>query len=116
MSTQKKFLDIQNLKLYHSLILEEIRKNIQEVYDEGYMTPEGVEQAINEAIAAITDGQGAEYIQNLQATVEALEARVADLEDQMTVTNSNPAGANDFSEVEPENSSDYVITGYEPEE
>ena len=219
MSTQKKFLDIQNLELYHSLILEEIRKNIQKVYSDLANTSTdtwsfkasytGTSITISQVIknnelyngnlsvyatkivnnttvnmtciianktfvngsytvsfsnnqsmidflaeadtivfklgpgsgggqyefynasytlpikaAAIADGahgfvtgdQLYDYIATLQTTIVALEARVADLEDQMTVENSSPATINDFSEIEPEDSSDYVITDYESEE
>ena len=49
----------------------------------------------------------------LMATIESLQSRVQELENQMIVENETSDGANDFSEVEPENSSDSVVTDYE---
>lgn len=49
----------------------------------------------------------------LMATISSLQSRVQELENQMVVNSEASNGANDFSEVEPENSSDSVVTDYE---
>ena len=69
------------------------------------------------AATAIADGEtGFVTGDQVYDYVRSLEARIADLEEQMTVNNSTESNINDFNEIEPEDSSDYVITDYESEE
>lgn len=66
-----------------------------------------IKKSIHDAISEAPD------LTELMATVASLQSRVQELENQMIVENETSDGANDFSEIEPENSSDSVVTDYE---
>ncbi len=47
------------------------------------------------------------------SSTDSLQNRVQELENQMIVNSEASDGANDFCEIEPENSSDSVVIDYE---
>lgn len=148
MSKIKKFVDIDSLKFYNTLLEIKINRTLEnyalrndvtsvlrfkgtKTSDElGALT--GMETGDVYSIVSGGEGDtykvGSEYaydgtnwielgpaldFSGIMDVIEALASRVEELERQMIVNSEASDGANDFSEVEPENSSDFVVTDYE---
>ena len=94
--------------------LEVYQENAEEIHklDIKYLN---IAQSIADGATGLATGdQVYDYVQSvLMETISSLQSRVQELENQMIVNSEASEGANDFSEVEPENSSDSVVTDYE---